>query len=346
LNGQNTLLHRAALGWANLGGYACARPPTRSLQQLVVQAAHEAGIRFHDTAIDYGRGYAEEGLAEAVANLGIARTDLRIQSKVLRKIVKTPSGAYREADLWNCPEPHQSWSTAWDWTYEGVLQQAAESRKRLGIDCHDGLALHDPAEAVREAGVRPDELGRTALAALRDLQQKGELREIGIGSKEISVTLKLLELYPDVFDYVMIMNYNLLDHDQAVDELIPRCEEMRARLFLAGPYASGLLAGSLESLDGPFYYRKAPSEILGKAKALAQLARKYGLKTLKPIAVQFAAANPAVTSIVFGGRTPDEVRENVGNLEAAIPVEFWSELRELPHAGKPLIHPKAPLPHL
>ena len=341
---KTSATNRAALGWANLGGYACPEPPTHASQAAVFETAQECGITMHDTAVDYGRGFAEEGLGLAMAGSKANRANLRIQSKVLRQIVRERSGiAYREKDLWRCPLPYQHWSTTWDWSYEGVLRQAAESRERLQVAYHDGLSLHDPAEGVREAGMRLRDLDNTALAALRDLKEQGQLRSIGIGTKEVPIVLDLLDLYPGVFDYLMIMNYNLLDHEQALDELIPRCAEMGIELFLAGPYASGILAAPLDSA-GTFYYHTPSAQILTKLRTLNNLAREFGLSSLKPVAVQFVAAQPAFTKIVFGGRSPDELKENLGYMNTAIPATFWRRLREVKEDGKLLIHPNAPLP--
>src|SRR5205814_3352612 len=194
---------------------------------------------------------------------------------------------YREASLWRCPEPYAKNITTWDWSYEGVCRQAAESRDRLRIESHDGLALHDPIEAMAEAGLRLSELGSSALAALRDLQQKGLLREIGVATKDISIMPKLVRLYPRVFDYFMIMNYNLLDHERCLEELIPRCEDQRIALFLAGPYASGILTSPFDQINAMFYYRRAKPEIVEKLKRLMKVAREFGLNSLKPVAVQF-----------------------------------------------------------
>jgi D-threo-aldose 1-dehydrogenase len=299
----------------------------------------------HDTAVDYGRGYAEEGLGLALAATKVSRAGLRIQSKVLRKIIRQTEGLpYREKDLWRCPLPYQNWSTAWDWSYEGVLEQAAESRERLQINYHDGLSLHDPAEAIREAGLRLEDLEGGALAALRDLKQRGQLRSIGIGSKEIPIAMELLDLYPSVFDYLMIMNYNLLDHAEAVDQLIPRCVDLGIELYLAGPYASGILAEPLDALGGRFYYGTPPAKVVAKVRAMRELAREFGLGSLKPVAVQFVAAQPAMAKIVFGGRSREEIVENIDYLNSPIPAEFWKRLREVKTAGRPIIHPKAPVP--
>src|SRR5437868_971108 len=120
-------VERAALGWANLGGLACATAPTHADQRAVFEHAHQLGVRMHDTAIDYGRGFAEIGLGLAWTETRIRREELRIQSKVLRKIIAPNEGQkYREAGLWNCPEPYSRMITTWDWSYEGVLRQAAE----------------------------------------------------------------------------------------------------------------------------------------------------------------------------------------------------------------------------
>ena len=338
-------LERAALGWANLGGYACVAPPTHDNQRVVFERAHELGVRMHDTAIDYGRGFAESGLGLAWTELKIGREEVRIQSKVLRKIVAPKEEQqYREAGLWNCPEPYARLITTWDWSYEGVLQQAAESRERLRIELHDGLALHDPIEAMAEAGLRLSELGSSALAALRDLQQKGLLREIGVGTKDISILPELVRLYPGVFNYFMIMNYNLLDHERCLEQVIPLCHEQRIALFLAGPYGSGILASPFDQINATFYYKQAKPEIMEKVKRLIHLAREFDLSSLKPVAVQFVAANKIFPKIVFGGRTPAEVEENISYLTAKIPAEFWTYLKEERFKGRPLISPHAPLP--
>jgi len=338
------LIERAALGWANLGGYACAEPPTRASQLSVFERARHLGVRMHDTAIDYGRGFAEEGLGAAWTQSGIARAEIRIQSKVLRRIVAEPHEvAYREADLWRCPDPHARWTTTWDWSRAGILEQAKQSRERLQIDFHDGLALHDPAEACRQAGLRITDFAE-AVDALRDLKEQGLLREIGIGSKEIGIAVELLRSYPGVFGYVMIMNYNLLDHHQCIETLIPLCRERGIRLFQAGPYASGILASSIDHLNSSFYYQPASAELLQKFERLMALAREYGMTNLKAAAVQFVTANDAFSRIVFGGRDAAEFYENITNLTLPIPSEFWSNLRELEINGETIIHRDAPLP--
>ena len=48
---------------------------------------------------------------------------------------------------------------------------------------------------------------------------------------------------------------------------------------------------------------------------------------LKAAAIQFPLAHPAVSCVVTGARTADEIQENVRLLQVAIPPELWTERR-------------------
>src|SRR5439155_2478496 len=127
--------------------------------------------------------------------------------------------------------------------------------------------------------------------------------------------------------YFMIMNYNLLDHHRCIDELIPRCHDEGIRLFLAGPYASGILASSMGEMNRLLYYKQADDDVIRKVDSLLQLAREHDMNSLRPAAAQFIAANCAFSRIIFGGRTPSEIEENIANLSFPIPSQFWQHLR-------------------
>ena len=60
---------------------------------------------------------------------------------------------------------------------------------------------------------------------------------------------------------------------------------------------------------------------------------------LKAAAIQFPLAHPAVSCVVTGARTADEIRENVRLLQVAIPPELWTELR-----AEHLLPEEAPTP--
>jgi D-threo-aldose 1-dehydrogenase len=43
--------------------------------------------------------------------------------------------------------------------------------------------------------------------------------------------------------------------------------------------------------------------------------------------MQFTRAHPAITSVVAGAMSPAEIEGNLSDLGAALPAEFWDELR-------------------
>jgi D-threo-aldose 1-dehydrogenase len=50
--------------------------------------------------------------------------------------------------------------------------------------------------------------------------------------------------------------------------------------------------------------------------------------TLPQAAVAFTRAHPAVTSVLLGMRSPDEVAEDMALLRAPVPADLWSELTD------------------
>ncbi|WP_444813226.1 hypothetical protein [Variovorax saccharolyticus] len=58
---------------------------------------------------------------------------------------------------------------------------------------------------------------------------------------------------------------------------------------------------------------------------------------MKAVGLQFALAHPAVAAVIPGASEPDRIGEDRAALEASIPAEFWSELRQ-----PGLVHPQAP----
>ncbi len=79
-------------------------------------------------------------------------------------------------------------------------------------------------------------------------------------------------------------------------------------------------------------------ELLAKAQHIDEICTRYGI-SLKPAALQFPMAHPAVTSILTGSTHAEEITENLRLVQIPIPASFWSELR-----SKGLLTPEAPHP--
>jgi D-threo-aldose 1-dehydrogenase len=130
--------------------------------------------------------------------------------------------------------------------------------------------------------------------------------------------------------------YTLLDHT-AVDRFMPMCEKRGIAVLMAAPFNSGILATGA----GPgatFFYVEAAPEIMQRTRRIEAVCARHSV-TLAAAALQFPLAHPAVASVVTGMRNVGEVTQNLAHMRAAIPSEFWRELKH-----ERLIAEAAPVP--
>jgi D-threo-aldose 1-dehydrogenase len=118
--------------------------------------------------------------------------------------------------------------------------------------------------------------------------------------------------------------YSLLNQE-ALDELFPLCLERKIGVLAAGPFNGGLLARG--PVPGVRYnYGEPPAEIVEQLGRLQAVCQRHEVP-IAAAALQFTAAHPAVTSVVAGAMSPDEVDANARHLRRPIPAAFWQELR-------------------
>jgi len=132
--------------------------------------------------------------------------------------------------------------------------------------------------------------------------------------------------------------YNLLNRD-AEKELLPFCQanglgaitySALAGGFLTGKYAEGVPApaGTRGALYPRFWGRMNKPEnysIVEKFRPLAEMAKV----PLSQLALNWIAKNPAVTSMIVGASRPEQVEENVRQLEVRPPEEVMARLDAL-----------------
>jgi len=132
--------------------------------------------------------------------------------------------------------------------------------------------------------------------------------------------------------------YNLLNRE-AENDLLPFCQANHlgaitysalAGGFLTGKYAEGTPApaGTRGALYPRFWGRMNKPEnyaIVEKFKVLAEIAKM----PLSQLALHWIAKNPAVTSMIVGASNPDQVEENVKQLEVRPPEEVMTSLDAL-----------------
>ena len=287
---------RLGLGTSPLAGlYA---EVSRQAATDTVDAAWSLGVRIFDTAPLYGSGLAEERLGRALA--GRPREEYTVSTKVGRVLQPGAANpAFRGAP------PLEA---VFDFSPKGIRRSLAGSLKRLQLDAVDVVLLHDPEDHMEEA--------RRAVETVRELAPR-----VGVGTTVVQTAVTFVER-GDADVVVLAGRYTLLDHS-AADELLPLCAERGIELLAAGVFNSGVLAGG-----ATFDYEAAAPPVLERRRRLEEACARHAVP-LAAAAIQFPLRHPAVTSILVGARTPEEVAEDVRLLDHPVPDELWSELASI-----------------
>ncbi|MDA1762681.1 aldo/keto reductase [Bacillus cereus] len=301
-----------------------------------VDAAWENGVRYFDTAPLYGSGLAEIRLGEALSKRN--RDDYFLSTKVGRIIsdeLEDPStrDLGEKGGLFEFGRKNKIIN---DYSADATLRSIEDSLKRLKTDRLDFVYIHDVAQDFYgDEWISQFEIARTgAFRALTQLRDEGVIKGWGLGVNKvesIELMLDLEEAKPNVS--LLAGRYSLLDHERALQRVMPAAVKNNMDIVVGGPYSSGVLAGGAH-----FEYQKASPEIIAKVNKMKNLADRYGI-SIKAAALQFALANPAVAAVIPGASKPERIAEDQAALKTVIPAAFWEEMR-----GQKLVAANAPLP--
>lgn len=325
-------LTRMGFGGAPLGNLY--RKIAEEDAQAALQAAYDAGIRYFDTAPQYGLGRSEGRFGLAMNRFD--DKDVRLSTKIGRLLVDCAPDEVTPEAFVDVPQKR----IVFDYTYDGVMRSFEASKTRLGYEEIDILLVHDVdvfsqgSQELSDAKVRElfDQGGYRALHELRDA---GEISAIGAGVNEWEVCEKLLGL-GDFDGFLLAGRYTLLEQE-ALTSFLPLCIERDVGIILGGPYNSGILATG--PVQGAKYnYDDAPQDILDRVAKIQAVCQSHDTPLIAA-ALQFVLGHPAVKTVIPGAVNGGEVAANVALLETDIPDGLWSDLR-----NEGLIRPDAPLP--
>ncbi|KXY81330.1 MULTISPECIES: aldo/keto reductase [Bacillus] len=301
-----------------------------------VDAAWENGVRYFDTAPLYGSGLAEIRLGEALSKRN--RDEYFLSTKVGRIILdelEDPStrDLGEKGGLFEFGRKNKIIN---DYSADATLRSIEDSLKRLKTDRLDFVYIHDVAQDFYgDEWISQFEIARTgAFRALTQLRDEGVIKGWGLGVNKvesIELMLDLEEAKPNVS--LLAGRYSLLDHERALERVMPAAVKNNMGIVVGGPYSSGVLAGGAH-----FEYQKASPEIIAKVNKMKNLADRHGI-SIKAAALQFALANPAVAAVIPGASKPERIAEDQAALKTVIPAAFWEEMRE-----QKLVAAHAPLP--
>ncbi|MDM9621993.1 aldo/keto reductase [Rhizobium sp. S96] len=331
---KDILPGKLGFGAAPLGNMFRDIPEDEAL--ATVEAAWNDGIRYYDNAPFYGAGLAEIRMGGALA--GKRRDQYVISTKVGRLILDeieniSARDLGEKGEVFKYGRPNKIVN---DYTEDATYRSIEDSLKRLKTDYIDIAWVHDIAQDFYgdEWLGKFEEARKGAFRALDRMRDEGVVKAWGLGVNKvepIELLLALDEPRPDGF--LLAGRYSLLDHERALQRVMPTVAERGLGIVAGGPYSSGALVG------GPnFEYVPATSEILAKVAAIKAIADRYRI-SMKAAGLQFTLANPAVAAVIPGASRPARIAEDGAALGETIPTDFWRELRD---GG--LVDPAAPLP--
>jgi len=331
---KDILPGKLGFGTAPLGNMFRDIPEAEA--RATVAAAWDDGIRYFDNAPFYGAGLAEIRMGEALA--GRPRQDYVISTKVGRVILDEVEDVStrdlgEKGDVFRYGRPNKIVN---DYSADATLRSIEDSLERLKTDHIEIVWVHDVAQDFygdEWLGVF-ESARKGAFKALDRLRDEGVIKAWGLGVNRVEPIELLLALEgyrPDGF--LLAGRYSLLDHERALQRVMPQVAARGLGIVVGGPYSSGALVG------GPnFEYAPAKPEILAKVARIKAIAGRYGI-SMKAAGLQFSLANPAVAAVIPGASQPSRIAEDRAALNEIVPPDFWRELRK-----EGIVSPAAPLP--
>ncbi|SCE78285.1 Predicted oxidoreductase [Micromonospora viridifaciens] len=262
--------------------------------RAVVEAALDAGINFFDTADIYGepQGSSEELLGQVLKG---HRDDVVVATKFGMDMhgLNGPDFGARGARRY-------------------IARAVEASLRRLGTDHIDLYQMHEP-----DPGTPIDE----TLAALDDLVRAGKVRYLG-NSNFAGWQIADADWTASSQGHTRFISaqnhYSLLERSVEA-EVIPACERFGLGMLPFFPLANGLLTGKYHRGEAPpagsrlagggRYAERLAAANWDTIEALERYAAERGLSMLQ-VAIGGLAARPAVTSVIAGATTPEQVRAN------------------------------------
>jgi len=307
------------LGTAPLGGLY--KPVSDDDAFSTMASAWDSGIRFFDTAPQYGNGLSERRLGQFLATKN--RDDFVLATKVGR-LLREPSEPAAEDEYYKGTPPERP---VFDFSYDGVMRSVDESLARLALTRIDMLHIHDPDNHF-------DAAIKGAYRALDRLRSDGTIAAVGAGMNQSEMLSRFAR--EGRFDcFLLAGRYTLLEQ-HSLDEFLPLCLEKKISVIIGGVYNSGLLANP--SGQAKFNYQDADPSLVDRARKLEAICLSHGVP-LRAAALQFPLAHPAVASVLMGPRNAAELADNESMLFHKIPGELWEEL-----ISAKLLDARAPVP--
>jgi aryl-alcohol dehydrogenase-like predicted oxidoreductase len=312
-----SVLTMGTMTFGGRGGFAQVGSTDVDQARRQVDMCLDAGINLIDTADVYSGGLAEDILGEVLRG---RRDDVLVATKVRMTMGRGPNDA-------GLSRHH-------------VITGCEASLRRLGTDHIDLYQVHE------WDGQTPLE---ETLGALDLLVSAGKVRYVGASNYASWQLMKALGTSERLGlpRFVSQQIYYSLQGREAEYELIPLAVDQGLGVLVWSPLAGGLLSGKYrrgqqppEGSRGltdwnepPVYDQEGLYDII---EVLVKLAEQRGVSAAQ-VALAYTLAKPAVTSLVIGARTDEQLADNLAAADLTLSDDERSQLDAA--SAPPLLYP-------
>lgn len=295
----------------------------------ILQKAWDVGIKYYDTSPWYGLTKSERRFGEFLKTK--QRNEFVFSTKVGRLFNEVNKDNVPPT-MWKNPLPYDY---RHDYSADATKRSIEASLKRTGLDYIDIVYVHDLSE---------DQVGdrynyhlviakKGAFKVLSDYRRQGIIKAWGMGVNKIRPILDCIE-FADPNICLSATQYSILDHEEAVDRLLPAVRKNNVKLVSGAGFNSGFMAGR----NRYNYKEYIPKGMVEKRDRIQKIALKHNTNIIS-LAIQFVLAAKEFVSIIPGASKIEQVESNVKSWKENIAPDCWKELKE-----ESLIYEKAQTP--
>ena len=299
-------------GWASPVGHIDVEGARKQ-----IGLARDAGVNMIDTADVYSSGMSEEIIGQA---LGGDRDELLLATKVRMPMGDGPNDA-------GLSRHH-------------IIRGAEASLRRLGTDYIDLYQVHE------WDGVTPLE---ETLQALNYLVQSGKVRYIGCSNYAAWQLTKALWVADreGLTPFISNQLYYSLQARDIEYEIVPVAVDQGLGILVWSPIAGGLLSGKYRrGVEAPAGSRHLTEwdeppvhdedKLYDTIEELVAIGADHGVSAAQ-VALAYTLAKPAVTSVIVGARTEDQLADNLAAADLTLSADEIARLDTV--SAQPLLYP-------
>ncbi|RXZ66396.1 aldo/keto reductase [Pelagerythrobacter rhizovicinus] len=281
----------------------------QSEADALVKTALDSGINFIDTANIYAGGQSEKILGKSLKNLGVARDDVVIATKVMGPMGDGPNAR-------GTSRGH-------------ILSQCKASLGRLGLDHIDLYQIHgfDPATPITET-----------LEALDTLVRDGHVRYIGLSNWAAWQVVKATGIAEArrLAPILSLQAYYTIVGRDLEREIVPMLRSEKIGLMVWSPLAGGYLSGKYDgdgtaadgrrtTFDFPPVDRARGGPLI---EAMRVIAKVNGCSVAQ-VALAWLLHQDIVTSVIVGAKRVDQLSDNIDATQVRLDADDLTRLDEL-----------------